>query len=76
MIVSHESPCDRCGGNNPSWFVESDRFNMAVEALGLTKAVIICPGCFVEGHELATGMTASWTLVPASPFRWKPEEGK
>jgi hypothetical protein len=32
-----EATCQRCGGNNPTWSVDSDRFNMAVEALGLTK---------------------------------------
>lgn len=65
-----EDICERCGGNNPTWSVDSDRFNMAVEALGLTKVVIICPGCFVEGHEKASGMHCSWKLVPATPFRW------
>lgn len=65
-----EVTCQRCGGNNPTWFVESDRFNMSVAALGLTSVAIICPGCFVEGHELASGMHCSWQLVPASLFRW------
>lgn len=68
-----EDHCQRCGAPNPSWFVDSDRFNAAMDALGLTSAVIVCVGCFVEGHEKATGMTCSWKIAPATPFRW-PEE--
>lgn len=69
-MSSAESTCERCGGNNPSWFVDSDRFNASVSALGLTSAAMICPGCFVEGYEKATGMSCSWHLLPGTPFRW------
>lgn len=65
-----ETTCDRCGGPNlPSWWVDSDRFNAAMEAIGLHRGVIVCPQCFVEGHEKATGMTTSWELRPSTPFR-------
>lgn len=67
-----ETFCHRCGGKNVrSWSVESDRFNAAVAALGLNSVSIICPGCFVLGHEKATGMHCSWRLVPdpMTPFR-------
>ncbi len=70
-----ETFCHRCGGKNVrSWFVAHEYFNSAVEALGLTSAAIICPGCFVVGHELTSGLWCTWELVPYSPF--KPEELK
>ena len=70
--MSHpENCCDRCGNLNPSWSVDSDRFNAAMQALGLNRSAIVCPSCFVKGHEEATGMMCSWNLVPGTPFRWK-----
>ena len=64
-----EDRCQRCRGKNvSSWFVDSDRFNLAVTALGLDSGAIICPGCFVEGHEAATGSLTTWKLLPAEPF--------
>jgi hypothetical protein len=68
-----EDFCHRCGGKNPTWFIDSDRFNMA---MGPTERHlwngIICPGCFVDLHEAATGMHTVWTLTPwpQTPFRW------
>lgn len=64
-----EEPCDRCGGPNLwSWSAPSDRFNVAVAAIGLTSGAIICPVCFVDGHEIATGLRTNWTLDPREPF--------
>jgi hypothetical protein len=64
--MSHpEDTCERCDRPNIwSWFVPSDRFNLAMEALGLNSGAIVCPVCFVEGHEKATGLRTSWQLVP------------
>jgi hypothetical protein len=60
-----EDICQRCGGNNIwSWSVDSDRFNAAVNALGLDSGAILCPTCFVDGHELATGLRVTWRLAP------------
>lgn len=69
--MSHpEETCQRCGNPNIlSWSVDSDRFNAAMEALELTRAAIVCPSCFVEGHEKATGLRPHWVLVP-DMFRW------
>ena len=64
-----EDYCHRCGACNLSWHVDSDRFNAAMEALGLTSTAIVCPACFVEGHEAASGMRTSWELRPSTPFR-------
>ena len=65
-----EDYCHRCGAHNiHAWNVPSDRFNSAMEALGLDSGAIVCPSCFVEGHEAATGMRCVWTLVPDGPFR-------
>ena len=62
-----ERKCQGCGGENPSWFVDSDRFNLAFP--GEVRDLIWCPGCFVARHEEATGLTCTWQLVPATPFR-------
>lgn len=69
--MSHpEDFCQRCGRPNPgSWVVDSDRFNAAMAALARDSSAIVCPPCFILGHELATGMTTSWRLTPATPFR-------
>ena len=65
-----EDYCHRCGGRNASWHVDSDRFNAAMGPPTLHRwNGIICPGCFVELHEAATGLTATWTLSPDTPFR-------
>lgn len=68
-----EDYCHRCGGANPSWFIESDRFNLAFgPPAEHPYQGIVCPGCFVLAHEKATGMRTTWKLVPtdAHPFRW------
>jgi hypothetical protein len=66
-----EDYCHRCGAPNPSWSVDGDRF---VAAMGPPDEHqwngIICVGCFVRLHEDATGLTCSWELRPATPFRW------
>lgn len=66
-----EAVCERCGGLNPIWYVDSDRFITAVN-----RSEIICPTCFIIAHEAATGMTTLWGLEPHSPFRWIEDEGK
>jgi hypothetical protein len=69
MNDQSEDTCQRCGGNNIwSWNVPSDRFNVAMKALGLTSAAMVCVTCFVDGHELATGMRTVWTLQPDGAF--------
>ena len=68
-----ETFCHRCGGRNvQSWYVESDRFNLAFGPPDQHPYNgIVCPGCFVAAHEAATGMTVTWMLVPSpmTPFR-------
>lgn len=66
-----EEYCHRCGGINLTWYVDSDRFNTAMGGAdnNMRWNGIICPGCFVQLHEEATGMYASWKLVP-DMFRW------
>jgi hypothetical protein len=66
-----EDFCQRCGGRNPVWWVDSDRYNTAVN-----RAEIVCPTCFVFAHEEATGMRCVWTLVPDGPFRWIEDDGR
>lgn len=59
--MSHpEDFCDQCGRPNIVWSVDSDRWNLAVS----DRAKVLCPVCFVEAWEAATGMQAIWELVP------------
>jgi hypothetical protein len=66
-----EDRCQRCGGHNIAWSIDSDRFNTAVN-----RSEIVCPTCFVVAHERATGMHCCWTLVPSAPFRWISDLGR
>lgn len=59
-----EDYCHKCGNRNiPSWSVDSDRFNAAFGSDHPYQG-IVCPTCFVLAHEAATGLTATWRLVP------------
>lgn len=66
-----EDYCHRCGVRNISWSIDSDRFNLAMGGSPYVHRWngIICISCFVELYEAATGLSCSWTLVPATPFR-------
>ncbi|MFW7414731.1 hypothetical protein [Demequina sp. SO4-18] len=66
-----QATCEICGGANPSWHVDSDRWNTA-----LYRGAIACPSCFIEAHEAATGMRSTWALVPSTPFRWIDDDGR
>ncbi len=68
MTLMTERTCARCGGENASWFVDSDRWNIAFPAE--ERDIVACPGCFVAAHEKATGMSCTWQLIPSTPFRW------
>jgi hypothetical protein len=63
--------CHRCGGRNLSWWVDSDRFNAA---FGTTHPYngFVCPGCFADAHEKATGLTTTWMLVPDPTVHFQP----
>lgn len=70
-----EDFCHQCGGRNPIWWVDSDRFNAAYgHPSEHPHNGIVCPSCFVADHESATGMQATWRLVPEA-FKW-PETGE
>lgn len=72
VTVPHpEDFCQRCGGRNIIWNVDSDRYNTAVN-----RSEIVCPTCFVLAHESATGMRCVWTLAPDGPFRWIDDNGR
>ncbi len=59
-----EDYCHRCGNRNiPSWSVDSDRFNIAMGREHQWNG-IICPTCFVDLHEQASGLVTTWRLVP------------
>lgn len=66
-----EDYCHRCGIKNISWFVDSDRFNLAMDGLSFKHLWngIICIQCFVELHEAKTGLRCTWTLTPGGPFK-------
>lgn len=73
-----ETICHRCGGVNvPSWWVDSDRFNLAMGPhVGHQWNGIVCPGCFVVLHEEATGLRCTWTLVPDQGSTFRPIESE
>jgi hypothetical protein len=64
-----EDFCQVCERPNVVWWVDSDRFNLAMGGLGLTRSAIVCPSCFVKGHEQATGLSAAWEIKPSTVFR-------
>jgi hypothetical protein len=65
-----EDYCHRCGNHNPSWWIDSDRFNIAMGSHTHHQwNGIVCPSCFVSLHEEATGLQTTWQLIPAAPFR-------
>lgn len=70
-----EDYCHRCGGRNvASWFTDSDRFNMAMgQPAEHQWQGIVCPGCFVELHEAATGLRCTWKLEPDPNGFFRPE---
>jgi hypothetical protein len=72
-----EDICHRCGGVNvSSWWVDSDRFNAAMGPHGEHQwQGIVCPGCFVQLHEQATGLHCTWTLVPDRQATFRPLDG-
>ena len=70
-----EDYCHRCGGRNLSWWVDSDRFNAAFGSHSEHPYEgIVCPGCFVEAHEKATGLRTTWKLVPEPRVNFRPIE--
>lgn len=74
MAVDPDHPeaiCQRCGGRNPVWWVDSDRFNTACN-----NGEIVCPTCFIFAHEAATGMSCAWELRPGTHFSWIEDSGR
>jgi hypothetical protein len=63
-----EETCEECGRANIVWFVDSDRWNLAVRKDGALD-VMLCPSCFVLRWEKVTGLWACWRLVPEN-IRW------
>jgi hypothetical protein len=59
-----ESRCEQCGGRNLSWFTSSDRWRAANGWPDNYRDGILCPACFVERWEKATGLRAVWRLMP------------
>lgn len=54
--------CHRCGRRNINWYVESSFWNDAVAGPGRGVVSILCPVCFVEQHEAATGLHIIWEV--------------
>jgi hypothetical protein len=67
-----EDFCHECGrANLSSWAIDSDRWNLAMGA----PQGIVCPQCFVEKWEEATGLRAHWRLVPEAIHWPETDEG-
>lgn len=56
-----EDYCHRCGRRNFVWFADSAQWNLAEGG----PEGILCPTCFTDDHEKATGEACSWRLAPA-----------
>ena len=59
-----EDFCHRCGHRNISWYTASPLWNEAwavAEAEGGYQSVL-CPRCFVELWEQATGLRVTWEV--------------
>ena len=59
-----EDFCHRCGNRNPVWYVDSDRWNLAVDHLDRGNLTVLDPACFIELWEAKTGLKAAWDLTP------------
>jgi hypothetical protein len=54
-----EDICERCGGPNIVWFVESPLWNKHTP-----DASIICPICFVKAAESQGFIPTAWVIAP------------
>jgi len=55
-----EDYCHHCGQRNiKPWYADSALWNQAAEV-----HEILCPQCFVEAYEAATGESPIWRLAP------------
>lgn len=57
-----EDFCHRCGRRNPVWWVDANQWETATEDRPRGELDILCPSCFVELHEAATGQRFLWEL--------------
>jgi hypothetical protein len=56
-----EDFCHRCGRRNPCW--SASRAAWAVARGDDHGGGIVCPSCFIELHEAATGAKVNWGLT-------------
>ena len=50
--------CKICGVYSPTWFTDSDLWNL------IDEAGILCPACFITKAEKAGVKTTGWKLIP------------
>jgi hypothetical protein len=63
-----ETYCHRCGQRNlHSWATAHDLWSQACETGLMPGSHIVCPQCFTEMWETATGRAVSWTLSIDDP---------
>lgn len=62
--MSHEIPCQDCGGFNPTWFAPSLDWNLVMggpEAKG-DPGGYICPNCYIKRAEITGVSPAAWVV--------------
>jgi hypothetical protein len=60
-----EDFCHRCGHPNLSWYVDSTLWGEAWDRVEPGIQSVLCPQCFAELWELATGLRVTWELRPS-----------
>lgn len=59
-----EAFCHTCGHRNaPSWWVDSDLWNLVTEGLARGVLEILCPSCFANRYHAITGLLVSWRMA-------------
>lgn len=64
--------CQRCGGRNMTWFIDSDIWNRVMKQYLYT---IVCPVCFAKLAESNGIQCTGWQLVPENyTSKWRGEK--
>ena len=57
-----ETFCHRCGHRNMNWWTEGDDWATATDDLSRRELEILCPPCFADLWEQATGERVAWKV--------------
>ena len=57
-----EDFCWVCGRRNPVWNAPPEEWAVAAQVLSAGEGAVICPTCFAEAWEKATGRQVVWRV--------------